>query len=217
VKSVFYLIGGGEISKKETIHIDKNAFSEVKSERPEVLFVGAASNDSEEYFKTFKHYFETLGCNCNFLKLTSINVLKKEDKSLLKNSNIIYLGGGSTDLFMENIRRTRFDVLLKYLVRREKKIVMGMSAGAHVLCDYYKSSSDFLIKKGMGVLNFSCNVHFKNSREDVVELKELRTFSKQVFAISERSALKIKGNELIPLGKRVFKLSNYGLIKLHET
>ena len=50
-------IGGGEISNKTTLDIDKYIINLVNKDIKKVLFVPTASGDFESYINKFKDYF----------------------------------------------------------------------------------------------------------------------------------------------------------------
>ena len=121
-------IGGGEISKKSTIEIDKYIVSLVNNETKKVLFIPTASGDMPSYIEKFKSYYEELGCQVDTLLLSQTdndNLIR----SKIFSSNIIYIGGGNTARMMRIFKRTHVNEYLK--LAYEKGIILtGLSAGA---------------------------------------------------------------------------------------
>ena len=121
-------IGGGEISQKSTIEIDKYIVSLVNGETKKVLFIPTASGDMPSYIEKFKDYYGALGCQVDTLLLS-----QTENDNLIRSkifsSNIIYIGGGNTARMMRIFKRTHVNEYLK--LAYEKGIILtGLSAGA---------------------------------------------------------------------------------------
>lgn len=123
-------IGGGEVSAKSTLEIDKEIIAFSGKKNPKILFIPTASSDSESYYLTIKEYFNNLGCSTEVLYLIKDkeNLTKKEIEIKIFSSDIIYVGGGNTLKMMTIWRKLGVDVLLKQAL--EKNIVLcGLSAG----------------------------------------------------------------------------------------
>ena len=121
-------IGGGEISNKTTLDIDKYIINLVNKDIKKVLFVPTASGDFESYINKFKDYYTSLGCEVDTLLLTKVsndNLIR----SKIFSSDIIYIGGGNTAKMMRIFKRTHVNDYLK--LAYEKGIILtGLSAGA---------------------------------------------------------------------------------------
>lgn len=121
-------IGGGDISTKSTLAIDKYIISLANIEKVKVLFVPTASGDTTSYIEKFKEYYESLNCEVDTLLLS-----KTDNDNLIRSkifsSNIIYIGGGNTAKMMRIFKRTHVNEYLKSAY--EKGIILtGLSAGA---------------------------------------------------------------------------------------
>lgn len=121
-------IGGGEISLKSTIEIDKYIVSLVNKETKKVLFIPTASGDMPSYIERFTNLYKELGCEVDTLLLS-----KTENDNLIRSkifsSDIIYIGGGNTARMMRIFKRTHVNEYLK--LAYEKGIILtGLSAGA---------------------------------------------------------------------------------------
>ena len=121
-------IGGGEISLRTTLEIDKFIVRMVNKETKKVLFVPTASKDMPSYIEKFKTYYEELGCVVDTLLLS-----ETDNDNLIRSkifaSDIIYIGGGNTARMMRIFKRTHVNEYLK--LAYEKGIILtGLSAGA---------------------------------------------------------------------------------------
>ena len=121
-------IGGGEISTKSTLAIDKFIISLVNKETKKVLFIPTASGDFESYINKFNDYYMSLGCEVDVLKL-SVTDNDNLIRSKIFSSDIIYIGGGNTAKMMRIFKRTHVNEYLK--MAYDKGIILtGLSAGA---------------------------------------------------------------------------------------
>ena len=121
-------IGGGEISLRSTIEIDKYIVSLVNKETKKVLFIPTASGDMPSYIERFTNLYKELGCEVDSLLLSNT-----ENDNLIRSkifsSDIIYIGGGNTARMMRIFKRTHVNEYLK--LAYEKGIILtGLSAGA---------------------------------------------------------------------------------------
>lgn len=121
-------IGGGEISLRSTIEIDKYLVSLLNKETKKVLFIPTASGDMPSYIERFTNLYKELGCEVDSLLLS-----KTENDNLIRSkifsSDIIYIGGGNTARMMRIFKRTHVNEYLKLAYERGI-ILTGLSAGA---------------------------------------------------------------------------------------
>lgn len=150
------LIGGGRIWAGETKEIDKYIVSLVKQQclNLNVLFLPTASQDREEYINAFEEEYRSLGCCVNTLRLYSEKYSKKSLNSMFQNSSIVYLGAGNPHDFDVILKRKRLYKHFMYLLRDFNGILVGLSAGAALLCDGYIdiSKGNNIINQGWGII-----------------------------------------------------------------
>lgn len=198
-------IGGGEVSAKSTLEIDKEIIAFSGKKNPKILFIPTASSDSESYYLTIKEYFNNLGCSTEVLYLIKDkeNLTKKEIEIKIFSSDIIYVGGGNTLKMMTIWRKLGVDVLLKQAL--EKNIVLcGLSAGS--ICWFnngnsdsrkFTSNSDKLIKvTGLGFINATHCPHYDSEPNRHKDLKRIMQKSPLVaVAIEDNCAIQIKDSK----------------------
>jgi peptidase E len=138
-----YLLGGGEIGNNETKIIDDFILSNTKIEG-NIVFIGAASADSNGYFETFKKVY---GDN-NTVFITAQFSRDEFSNAILK-SRIVYLGGGSTELLQAQLKKWDAHKVFINALKGGTDLV-GMSAGAYILSKYYihEENDTFKVKKG---------------------------------------------------------------------
>lgn len=135
-------IGGGKISKFETLKIDEEIVKLTGKANPKALFIPTASGEPEGYCESFDLvYGKTLGCKTDvlFLIKDSLDRTLIEDKILW--ADLIYVGGGNTKRMMEIWRSKGVDKMLIDAYQRGT-VLSGLSAGA--ICWFKYGFSDSL-------------------------------------------------------------------------
>lgn len=169
-------IGGGEIKNKTTLKIDEYAANLAKAhagdKRANALFIGTASHDSMPYFNSFRKTYTSvfdIKAEVALIVYGEMNLSHIAEK--IEAADMIYIGGGDTVFMLEKWKQTGLDkMILK--AYESGKIICGLSAGA--ICwfsDMYTDyeimrgqSSDYVLKRGLGVLDGLMCPHF-NERE----------------------------------------------------
>jgi len=126
-------IGGGEIGRAgypvETTLIDEEIVRLSGKADPNLLFIPTATSDSQVYIDAAeRHFGGTLGCNVDSLCLIRDKLSENEIRDKIDSADIIYVGGGSTDLMLETWSKYNVDRLIK--AASGEKVLSGLSAGA---------------------------------------------------------------------------------------
>jgi len=214
---ILFPIGGGEISKKETIILDRFLLKLSNKENPKVLFIPTASNDYKGYIDRFKCYFEELGAIVDVLALsymTNDNLIR----SKVFSADIIYIGGGNTAKMMRVFKRTNMIAYLKEAY--ESGIIMsGLSAGSIVYFTSGYSDSNrstdpnasLCLVKGLDLIPYCNCPHYNN--------EERKSFDSFVIekglnglALDENAALLVIDNEIKGVVKGNNNANGYYLI-----
>ena len=171
-------IGGGEIKNKTTLEIDRYVAEKAKihagKKRANALFIGTASHDSMPYFNSFRKTYTSvfdIKAEVALIVYGEMNVEKIAGK--IEMADCIYIGGGDTVYMLEKWHETGLDKLI-ISAYEQGKIICGLSAGA--ICwftDMYTDyeimrgqSSNYVMKKGLGVLGGTMCPHFNEREED---------------------------------------------------
>ena len=137
-------IGGGSFQKAETRHLDLYAIARVNKTHPKVLFLPAASHDDQGYAKRFKQYYRSLGCEVEALRLWHTKLDKETLAQKVLAADIVYLGGGDTQMLMEALQLHELVSVLQQAYEAGI-VICGYSAGANVLFSYgYSACADGL-------------------------------------------------------------------------
>ncbi|MFG0333840.1 MAG: Type 1 glutamine amidotransferase-like domain-containing protein [Maioricimonas sp. JB049] len=174
-------IGGGNLALRETLAIDRTIVRFTEKSRPRALFIPTASGDSLEYCDVFQSvYGKGLKCSVEVLALLSSPPAHATMARLIRQADLIYVGGGNTLKMMRRWRRLGVDGLLRNAWQRGC-VLSGISAGAN--CWFAAGSSDsmkfyrpddwsFIRVRGLGLLKATCcpHSHAESREESFAEL-----------------------------------------------
>lgn len=136
-------IGGwenGRINSKgirkpyETQEIDEEIVRLANKNHPNLLFLAHSQipfgEESEKnYYNVIKKIYENLGCEVRWLKISELKEDIGKAKLDVEWADIIYEGGGATELMINLWKETGFDKILKNAYE-SGKVMCGISAGA---------------------------------------------------------------------------------------
>ena len=177
---IFIAIGGGEIKNKTTLKIDEYVANKAKEhageKRANALFIGTASHDSMPYFNSFrKTYTSVFDIKAEVALIVYGEMDIERIKGKIEMADCIYIGGGDTVFMLEKWKETGMDKLI-IDAYNQGKIICGLSAGA--ICwfkDMYTDyeimrgqSADYVLKKGLGILDGAMCPHFNEREKDFV-------------------------------------------------
>ena len=215
-------IGGGEIRNKTTLKIDEYVSNLAKKhageKRANALFIGTASHDSMPYFNSFrKTYTSVFDIKAEVALMVYGEMPVEKIKGKIDNADCIYIGGGDTVFMLEKWKEFGIDKML-IDAYEQGKIICGLSAGA--ICwftDMYTDyeimrgqSSDYVLKKGLGVLKGTMCPHF-NEREKDFTKAMLDNNIASAYAIENDCAIEFTNGELtksISSGGKAYILTN---------
>ncbi len=162
-----FLIGNGNCGRNNTPNelepFDRVIVAKTNKEKPNFLFIGLASSFSDSYYDLMKKNYKSLGCNIFYLKKS--NLINNPDivKEKIESADIIYFGGGDSKKLYDSIKEFNLEPLL----RESKAILVGISAGANVLCskglsDYeidHNISNNYVFLDGLSFININLCPH----------------------------------------------------------
>ncbi len=202
-------IGGGEIGRPkegggfypiQTISIDKEIINLSEKQKPKLLFLPTASNDSTGYASVVENYFgKKLGCEVSSLFLKKEKHTKEEIEQKILSSDIIYVGGGNTLKMMKIWKKLGVDKILQKA--KEKGIVLsGLSAGA--ICWFKQGNSDsrkfknpkadFIKINCLGFLPALFCPHYDKEKDRPLSLKKMmKKTSNVAIALDNCAALEV--------------------------
>ena len=215
-------IGGGEIKNKTTLEIDRYIANLAKDhageKRANALFFGTASHDSMPYFNSFRKTYTSV---FDIKAEVALIVYGEMDVERIKNkidmADCIYIGGGDTVYMLEKWAETGIDKML-IDAYEQGKIICGLSAGAicwfkDMYTDYQimrGESSEYTLKKGLGILEGTACPHFNEREKDFTE-NMLKNDIKWAYAIENDGAIEFvngKFTKSITSGGKAYMLTN---------
>ena len=181
--------GNGTIEKYILDQSDKN--------RPNICFIPTATGDDESYKVSYYATLTKLNCtptHIDFFKRTT------DLEKLIKDQDIIFVGGGNTKSMLAVWREWGLDKILKKAYQNGT-IMCGVSAGA--ICWFEKGVTDswadkLNIMNCLGFIKGSCCPHYdeeperKPSLSKFIENKDIQN----CYAIEGGCALHIKNEEV---------------------
>ena len=171
-------IGGGEIKNKTTLEIDGYIADLAKAhageKRANALFIGTASHDSMPYFNSFRKTYTSvydIKAEVALMVYGEMSVEKIQGK--IEAADCIYVGGGDTVFMLDKWKEFGIDKML-IDAYESGKIICGLSAGeicwfTDMYTDYEimrGQSADYVLKKGLGVLDGAMCPHFNEREQD---------------------------------------------------
>lgn len=170
-------IGGGEIGRPgkeiETYNLDRQILKLSNIETPRILFIPAASNDSNSYCEVFKNYFEkNHNCKVDFLFLIKDSPKLDYIRKKCLESDIIYFSGGDSELLIDILNKYKLKQLLKEVIDKGISII-GFSAGGIMLFESGISEKKGSLKiiKGYGFIKGVFCPH--SNKKEIKEIKQL--------------------------------------------
>ncbi len=138
-------IAGGDLVGADAIN--QYAMSLTGINNPNVLFIGTASRDAEEYVEKITEYYTGKGCPVRILALTQQDYTPEQLDEILGWAQLIYVGGGDTNYMMRTWERLGIDSRMKEIYENDRAVLTGVSAGAICWFSFGHSDSDGLIKE----------------------------------------------------------------------
>ncbi len=231
MKKRIIAIGGGEIKNKTTLEIDGYIADLAKAhageKRANALFIGTASHDSMPYFNSFrKTYTSVYDIKAEVALMVYGEMSKEKIQNKIEMADCIYVGGGDTVYMLDKWKEFGIDKMLVDAYEKGK-IICGLSAGA--ICwfkDMYTDyeimrgqSAEYVLKKGLGVLDGAMCPHFNEREEDFTNALK-KGIIKGAFCVENDCAIEFvdgKFSKVISAGGKAFYLENdNGIIAKRE-
>ncbi len=133
-------IGGGNVAAGETIKIDKTLKWLSGKKKPRLLFISTASPAEPRYSQSMIHHFSAMGCEVSHLNLILDGFAPVEIRSMIVDSDIVYIGGGDSIRLYHVFRSMNVDSYLREAY--DKGVILaGISAGAMIWFSYGHTDS----------------------------------------------------------------------------
>ena len=169
---------------------------------PRIKYLPSAHSARHKPFEEKKSYYLKLG-------FSDVSLIEPEASSwdecnlAISNADVVHLSGGEVIAFSQRLRTTGCDELLRSFVNRGG-VVLGVSAGAMILSQSFKTASLFQERgefSGMGLVDFEIiphsNEHFP--RQDLLE-KFAKEKSISIYAMNDGDIVVVHGKKIRTYG-----------------
>jgi peptidase E len=207
---IFLVAGGRESRSRAGDPLLARIFSLIGRERPEVAYIGAASNDNRIFFMWIKALLKKAGAgSVRLIALASVRADLAKARHLLQEADLIFVSGGDVEVGMRVLERTGIRILLMDLQQSGKPFI-GLSAGSIMLARSWvrwpDAGNDAMAESFpcLGLAPLLCDTHAE--KEEWEELKTLLRLSgpEVGFGIPAGAALRVKADgSLSALGKTI--------------
>ena len=214
ISYLFSSISKDGFNNKQTEYLKKD----IKN-NSNISFISSVPNDFEKndlLFKAFVNYFKKINISFNSSNLIDKRKTKEESKSIIDNSDIVFLMGGSPILQMQFINE--YDLINNI---KSTNIVIGTSAGAinqsnkvfYIDLDY----EDKILKyDGLGLTNLNIYPHLDwNNIDYLKEVFELSNYI-PLTILPNDSFIRICNNSISYIGEHNLVYNNEIDIKGYE-
>lgn len=131
--------------------------------------------------------------------------------SKLKESNVIFVNGGNTTYLMDCFNKFGLTEEIRELLKN--RIYVGVSAGSYIATPDIRFNSDYEkgVFKGLGLVDFGLQVHYKNSKfplaasYDLVA-KRVKGCPYMVYVLDDQMAVKVDGEKVEVVGEGEFEV-----------
>ncbi len=162
-----------------------------------------------KYIKRFFRQSKAINIPERNIKFFQLN--RKIKKNDLKNIDVIFVFGGNTFEYLDRIRKTGLDKIIKNFVKKGG-VYLGLSAGSYVVCPTieaatWKHADRNIIGlknlKGLNLVPFLITAHFEERLKKVIEKAANKT-NYPVIALTDKQAILVKGDnkKIIGIGKK---------------
>ncbi len=202
----------GDVGAGETLSIDREFVSLAGVERPNLLFIPTASEDSEDYVRSIEAtYQDRLGCRVDVLRLYSEDRDWAQISTKIEAADLIYVGGGNTKAMLEKWRQVGLDREY-WMSVIDGKPVGGLSAGA--ICWFSVGNSDWPQYENMpnvltarldclGLVDLVLCPHTKNEAFRLGQFREMMLHESSVgLGLDDCCAIQVRGDEYRLLGSQ---------------
>ena len=182
-----------------------------------ISYIPVTHDQDPVYYQEFKKYYQHYGVNkfCYFA-LDRQYSQKHWDKAF--SSSVIYLDGGNTYHFLQNILESGLSKHLKHFIKKGG-IIAGQSAGVINLTPNILTAAiptldaddailGFKKTKSLGILPFEFSPHFSGDKQSIEELKQYsKKTTNEILACDDGSGVIIVDDKITYVGK-VFCFQN---------
>lgn len=189
------------------------------TDRKSLVMISSNPSIYEEDGATERSWLDQAGIMFDEYHLINYRVQKEDAQTLIQNTSVIFLLGGS----ILNLKGFLMEYELSELIKKSRAVVMGASAGAINMSAKWLCSKNFgdeisSVYDGIGLDDFSVLSHFDLENNIALVQSELSPLSEEmnIYASNKDCALRTKGDKIDIFGN-VYLISHSKIQKLDET
>jgi dipeptidase E len=203
-KKIFISGGGNE---KDAYLLDREFIRCVGGgRRKSILYMPMAMDaDSIKYEVCYDWIVNSLTIlSDEFIDIIMWTNLKDKTEEDINKFDAVYIGGGNTFKLLDHLYESNFFNILREFINNGG-IIYGGSAGAIIMGENINTVSEendknYKYNEGLSMIgNYSIICHYKENLDKKIE-EYIATYNSPVIALSERSGLKINGNNVKVIG-----------------
>lgn len=198
----------------------KNAFKElagVNLLNVVVALVPTASRSIEEleYVKRSQEELINIGILATNIKI--VDFANKADGKIMRDCNILYVCGGNTFHLLNEVKKNGYETEIKKFINKNK-LYVGVSAGTLLVTPNIRIANtepadpnDVYLKdfSSLGIVSFEISPH----SPEMVPFESVEKYAKEnktkIYAISNRTALKVEDDKLEIVGEGNYRLFDF--------
>jgi dipeptidase E len=181
-----------------------------------LTYIPSQSDKTGKYFKEFRNWFGYYGYK-NFQYFDLDEDYREDKLDEVRKSDSIYLSGGNTPHFLYNIKKRRFDRILREHIS-SGGILIGLSAGSYIMTptilytvEYHKQLGNFDVLNidrlsefdALGFVDFEVVPHFDHVAKRKLARKYKKRIKNKLYGMYDGSGIIIDGTEVQFIGRVV--------------
>ena len=204
---------------KGKTEIDEAALKLFDSSKPQIAYIPSQSDFERKYFSEKVEWYKQFGIT----DLLYFDIDKEYDEGKIEelfSCNGIFLSGGNTYYFLNNLKNRNFFTLLRDYVEKGG-VLIGVSAGSIIMSKtidittlHDENNTNLKDYSSLGLVNFDFFPHLNWNKEKY--LSDILEYSKKsksvIYACSDGDGIIVNGDNMQFFGK-VLKIQNGEMIK----
>lgn len=129
----------------------------------------------------------------------------------LREADVIFVNGGNTNYLMQSSNKFGFSEEIHKLL--ENNVYVGSSAGSYIATPDIRFNSDYEqgVFKGLGLVNFGLQVHYKNPKFPLADSYEkvaerVKGCPYRVYVLDDQMAVKVEDDKIDVIGEGEYEI-----------
>lgn len=192
----------------KTDKVDRELLNLIDKKHPKVAYIPSCSDITRKYYHQKVEYYRRLDIE----NLFYFDIDKEFDESKIEEllqCDAIHLSGGDTAYFLSNIKKRKFDNLLKNYSAKGG-ILIGISAGSIIMTETidvikversFDNYHDLYNTQGLGLVDFEFMPHWDRGIYNLDEYKTYTTNSgRPLYLCTDEDGIVVRDNDVKLIG-----------------